>query len=119
MDLLDDDIPRREVLKAAVALGGASALSACLELGNSEPAPTGDPNAKPARQHAWREYIRHDEHGNSQLPKHQTLLYINFDEASASATTSKSTRNTRHSSTSTSTGMVNCRLTPDRHSNEH
>ena len=80
MDLLDDDIPRREVLKTAVALGGASALSACLELGNSEPAPTGDPNAKPARQHAWREYIRHDEHGNSQLPKHQTLLYVNFDD---------------------------------------
>ncbi len=26
MDLLDDDIPRRQVLKAAVALGGASAL---------------------------------------------------------------------------------------------
>jgi hypothetical protein len=91
MDLLDDDIPRREVLKAAVALGGASALSACLELGNSEPAPTGDPNAKPARQHAWREYIRHDEHGNSQLPKHQTLLYINFGGDSHPSTDTRST----------------------------
>lgn len=91
MDLLDDDIPRREVLKAAVALGGASALSACLELGNSEPAPTGDPNAKPARQHAWREYIRHDEHGNSQLPKHQTLLYINFDGDNQPSTDTRST----------------------------
>jgi hypothetical protein len=79
MDLSDTDLPRRQVLKTAVAVGGASALSACLDLGGSEPVPTGDPNAKPSRQHAWREYIRHDDHGNSQLPKHQTLLYINFD----------------------------------------
>jgi hypothetical protein len=77
MDLLDGNLPRRQVLKTAVAVGGASALSACLDLGGSKPAPTGDPDAKPSRQHAWREYIRHDEHGNSQLAKHQTLLYIN------------------------------------------
>ena len=79
MDFSDTDLPRRQVLKTAVAVGGASALSACLDLSGSEPVPTGDPNAKPSRQHAWREYIRHDEHGNSQLPKHQVLLYINFD----------------------------------------
>ena len=80
MDPLDDNLPRRQVLKAAVAAGGVSALSACLDTASSEPVPTGDPNAKPSRQHAWREYIRHDEHGNSQLPKHQILLYIIFDE---------------------------------------
>jgi len=91
MDLLDGDLPRRQVLKAAVAVGGASALSACLELGGSEPVPTGDPNAKPSRQHAWREYIRHDEHGNSQLPKHQTLLYINFDGDSQPSADTRST----------------------------
>ena len=91
MDLLDDDIPRRQVLKTAVALGGASALSACLDLGGSEPVPTGDPNAKPSRQHAWREYIRHDEHGNSQLPKHQILLYINFDGNGQPSTDTRST----------------------------
>ena len=91
MDLSDTDLPRRQVLKTAVAVGGASALSACLDLGGSEPVPTGDPNAKPSRQHAWREYIRHDEHGNSQLPKHQLLLYINFDGDGQPSTDTRST----------------------------
>jgi hypothetical protein len=75
----DTDRSRRDVLKAAVALGGASALSACLDRTDEEPVPTGDPSAKPARQHAWREYIRHDDHGNSQLPSHQILLYLTLD----------------------------------------
>jgi hypothetical protein len=78
-----DDLPRRTVLKTAVAAGGASALSACVGVldstSDSKPVPTGDPDAKPPRQHAWREVIRHDEHGNSQLPKHQILLYANLD----------------------------------------
>ena len=91
MDPLDGDLPRRQVLKAAVALGGASALSACLDADSSEPVPTGDPNAKPSRQHAWREHIRHDEHGNSQLPKHQILLYINFDGDRQLSTDTRST----------------------------
>lgn len=80
MDLFDGDIPRRQLLKTAVAIGGASALSACLDRGGSEPVPSGDPDAKPTRQHAWREYIQTDEHGNSKLPKHQVLLYVDFDE---------------------------------------
>jgi hypothetical protein len=75
----DTDRSRRDVLKAAVALGGAGALSACLDRTADEPIPTGDPNDKPARQHAWREYIRHDDHGNSQLPSHQILLYLTLD----------------------------------------
>jgi len=74
----DGDRSRRDVLKTAVALGGASALTACLDRTEDEPVPTGDPAAKPARQHAWREYVRHDEHGNSQLPAHQILLYVDF-----------------------------------------
>jgi len=75
----DTDRSRRDVLKAAVALGGASALSACLDRTADDPVPTGDPNDKPGRQHAWREYIRHDDHGNSQLPSHQILLYLTLD----------------------------------------
>jgi hypothetical protein len=75
----DTDRSRRDVLKAAVALGGASALSACLDRTTDEPVPTGDPSAKPARQHAWGEYVRHDDHGNSQLPSHQILLYLTLD----------------------------------------
>ena len=78
---LDGDIDRsrRAVLKAAVALGGASALSACLDRTSDEPVPVGDPNDKPTRQHAWREHVRQDEHGNSQLPSHQILLYLTLD----------------------------------------
>jgi hypothetical protein len=41
----DTDRSRRAVLKAAVALGGASALSACLDRTGDEPVPTGDPDA--------------------------------------------------------------------------
>ncbi|WP_248896873.1 Dyp-type peroxidase [Haloplanus halobius] len=74
----DGDHSRRAVLKAAVALGSASALTACLDR-NSDPVPTGDPDAKPPRQHAWREYVRHDDHGNTQLPRHQILLYLTLD----------------------------------------
>ncbi|TQQ79860.1 Tat pathway signal protein [Halonotius terrestris] len=76
---LTGDLPRRRFLKAAVALGGTSALSACVDRFGDEPVPAGDPAAKPPSQHAWREYIRHDEDGNSQLPRHQILLYIDFD----------------------------------------
>jgi len=77
----DGDIgtSRRAILKAAVAVGGASALAACLDRTGADPAPTGDPAAKPARQHAWREYVRHDDHGNTQLPSHQILLYLTLD----------------------------------------
>lgn len=76
----DTDRSRREVLKAAVAVGGASALTACLDRASDDPVPTGDPAAKPARQHAWREYVRHDDHGNTQLPSHQILLYLTLDD---------------------------------------
>ena len=72
-------LPRRRFLKAAVAVGGTGALSACVGRFGSEPVPTGDPAAKPASQHAWNEYIRHDEDGNAQLPRHQILLYVDFD----------------------------------------
>ncbi len=80
MDLTDGSVPRRDVLKAAVALGGTGALAACLEeAGNREPVPTGDPDAKPARQHAWNDSLRADEHGNTLLPNHQVLLYATLD----------------------------------------
>ena len=95
MELLDDDLPRRAYLKRAVALGGATALSACLDReSDAEPVPTGDPAAKPPRQHAWRDYIRHDEHGNSQLPNHQLLLYVNFDESGAPSADTRATLET-------------------------
>ncbi|MXR51598.1 Tat pathway signal protein [Halovenus sp. WSH3] len=91
MDSFDGNPSRRQILKTAVAIGGASALSACLNNGGSEPIPSGDPAAKPPRQHAWREYIRHDKYDNSQLPKHQILLYVNFDEEGRPSPETRST----------------------------
>ena len=73
---------RREVLKAAVAVGGAVGLSACLDAvdyDEAEPVPSGgDPAGMPARQFAWGEHVRRDEFGNEQLPSYQTLFYLNL-----------------------------------------
>ena len=68
---------RREFLKAAVAAGSTAALAACTDLA-ADGAPSGDPSAKPARQHAWNDYTRTDDHGNVQLPRHQTLIYASL-----------------------------------------
>ncbi|MBB6646138.1 DUF7405 family protein [Halobellus ruber] len=78
------DTSRRDVLKAAVAAGGASALSACLEFAEDEdPVPTGpdDRSSLPARQHAWNDRVRTDDHGNTLLPRHQVLLYLSLSES--------------------------------------
>ncbi|RLM94786.1 twin-arginine translocation signal domain-containing protein [Halobellus sp. Atlit-38R] len=71
------DRTRRDVLKAAVAVGGAAALSACLDR-TPEPVPAGTDqfSSLPERQHAWNDRVRTDEHGNTLLPKHQLLLYL-------------------------------------------
>jgi hypothetical protein len=91
MDVFNGELSRRQALKTAVAIGGASALSACLGRNDTVPVPSGDPDAKPARQHAWRNYIRQDEHGNSRLPKHQVLLYVNLDEEGEPSVETRST----------------------------
>lgn len=80
----DGERTRRAFMKAAVAAGGASALSACLGLaddGEREPVPRGvdDRSKLPERQHAWRDRIRLDDHGNALLPRHQILLYLTLD----------------------------------------
>lgn len=75
----DPDVGRREFLKAAVAVGSAGALSACVDL-LGDPVPEGpeDLATLPERQFAWNERVRHDEHGNEQLPRHQVLLYFTY-----------------------------------------
>jgi len=81
--VIDPDLPRREFLKAAVATGGAGALSACLgrapRAGNPVPTGPDDLSTLPDRQHAWNDRVRTDEHGNTELPRHQVLLYLNLD----------------------------------------
>ncbi|MFD1599699.1 Dyp-type peroxidase [Halobellus rarus] len=73
-----DETSRRAVLKGAVAVGGAAALSACLEETDPEPVPSGpeDPSSLSERQHAWNDRVRTDDHGNTLLPRHQLLLYL-------------------------------------------
>jgi hypothetical protein len=79
----DPSLPRREYLKAAVALGGATGLSACLDrFEERDPVPSGveDPASLPRRQFAWNDRIRHDDAGNTLLPRHQTLWYLDLSD---------------------------------------
>ena len=70
---------RREFLKAAVAIGGSAALSACLDREADTPtAPTTDPSARPARQHAWNDVLSTDDHGNVVAPRHHLLLMLEY-----------------------------------------
>jgi len=76
-------ISRREFAKAAVAIGGASALSACLSRGGDDlDVATGpeDLSTLPARQHAWTEYVPTDDHGNDVQPRHRVLRLLNYAE---------------------------------------
>ena len=92
MDLPDpDSVPRREFCKAAVALGGAAGLSACLGRSGGDASesaldgerldgvPRGDPDAAPERQHAWNDALDRDEAGNVALPTHHVLRYVDID----------------------------------------
>ncbi|WP_430506313.1 DUF7405 family protein [Haloparvum sp. PAK95] len=72
-------VPRREFLKAAVAIGGAAALSACLDRSDVDvPRGPADPSSHPERQHAWNEVLPTDDHGNPIPPRHRVLLYLEY-----------------------------------------
>jgi len=92
----DRGIDRREFVAAAVAIGGSSALSACLgreraitddgDTATGTPAetaalsaPSGDPAAVPDRQHAWNDAVVRDAHGNTVIPQHQLLLGLRYE----------------------------------------
>jgi len=73
----DRGISRREFVKAAVAIGGTAALSACL--GRESPdLPTGEPASVPDRQHAWDDALPRDDHGNVRMANHHVLLLLNY-----------------------------------------
>ncbi|APW99045.1 Tat pathway signal protein [Halobiforma lacisalsi AJ5] len=91
MTLPDTDrsgLSRREHLRALVAVGGVSALGACLDLGadgdgaggsNAVSVPSGtDPAALPERQHAWNEALPTDEGGNVRPPEHHVLVALSL-----------------------------------------
>jgi hypothetical protein len=73
-------ISRREFVKAAVAIGGSAALSACVARENAPDLPQGpnDLSALPTRQHAWNEFLARDDHGNHLPPRHRVLLSLNY-----------------------------------------
>jgi hypothetical protein len=72
-------VDRRAFLKAAVAIGGASALSACLDRESaSVPAGVEDPSTLPERQHAWNDVLTRDDHGNVVPPRHHALVHLDY-----------------------------------------
>ena len=75
-------LSRRAFVKAAVAIGGSAALSACLDRTDGENVPTGpdDLSALPTRQHAWNAALRTDEHGNVLSARHHVLLALDLTE---------------------------------------
>ncbi|MXV64341.1 Tat pathway signal protein [Natronorubrum sp. JWXQ-INN-674] len=78
-------LSRRDYLRALVAVGGATALSACVSESDDVDVPTGtdDPDSLPARQHAWNDALSRDDHGNVQPPEHHVLVALSLiDEPS-------------------------------------
>ncbi|WP_435116976.1 DUF7405 family protein [Halolamina sp. C58] len=76
-------IDRREFVKSAVAIGGAAALSACLNRGPEIDVPRGPEapgSAFPERQHAWNEFLPTTEAGNNHHPRHRVLLPLDYGE---------------------------------------
>ena len=72
-------LSRRGFVKAAVALGGASALSACLAREAPDlPAGPDDLSSLPDRQHAWNAALSTDEHGNDVAARHHILLLLDY-----------------------------------------
>ncbi|MFB6075213.1 MAG: hypothetical protein ABEJ89_09390 [Haloarculaceae archaeon] len=83
----DDALSRRQMIRAAVAIGGTSALSACLDRerdGTATPTersfPQGpdDLSTLPERQHAWTDYLVRDRFGNTVLPQHHAILLLRY-----------------------------------------
>ncbi len=74
------ELSRREYLRTLVAVGGATALSACLSESNAVdiPAGTDDPSTLPARQHAWNDTLLRDDDGNVKPPEHHVLLALSL-----------------------------------------
>ncbi|EMA38712.1 DUF7405 family protein [Halobiforma nitratireducens] len=76
-------LSRRDYVRTLVAVGGASALAACLEtVRNDEertvPSGTDDPESLPERQHAWNSVLSTDEDGNVTPPQHHVLVALSL-----------------------------------------
>ncbi|QCS42174.1 Tat pathway signal protein [Natrinema versiforme] len=76
----DRGLSRRAFVRSAVAIGGASALAACLQREETEDVPQAalSPEELPDRQHAWNEFLAEDDHGNIEPPEHHLLLGLEY-----------------------------------------
>ncbi|GAA0290739.1 DUF7405 family protein [Halarchaeum salinum] len=72
-------INRRAFVKSALAIGGVSALSACLDRTDDPDVTPGTPTSLPERQHAWSAYVERDDHGNAVPVPHRLLLMLDYD----------------------------------------
>ncbi len=65
----------------AVAVGGASAISACVDEHDDIDVPTGtdDHDSLPERQHAWNEFLETDDDGNVRPPEHHVLVALSLE----------------------------------------
>jgi len=80
------DSTRRQFIKSAVAVGGASALAACLDRGDADiPQGPEEVSELPERQHAWNAFLDTDEHGNHEPPRHHVLLLVEYVGTDVSA----------------------------------
>ncbi|AFZ71467.1 DUF7405 family protein [Natronobacterium gregoryi] len=78
-------LSRRDYVRTLVAVGGASALAACLETVRDDeerliPSGTDEPGSLPARQHAWNDTLPTDDHGNVTPPEHHVLVALSLAE---------------------------------------
>lgn len=73
-------------MKAAVAIGGTNALTACTNLSGKQaeaetpqfPQGASDLSTLPARQHAWSDYLVSDRQGNVAPPQHHIFLFLDY-----------------------------------------
>jgi hypothetical protein len=73
-------LSRRAFVKAAVAIGGSAALSACMARENAPDLSQGrdDLSTLPTRQYAWNEFLALGENDNHLGPRHRVLLYLHY-----------------------------------------
>lgn len=80
------DDSRREFMKAAVAIGGMSALSACANLNDNRvdaatpqfPQGPSDLSKLPGRQHEWSDYLVTDRQNNVVPPRHHVFVFLDY-----------------------------------------
>lgn len=69
-------LSRRDVLRVAVTIGSTTGIAGCI--GDNGTIPSGDPENRPNRQHAWNAVLHTDNDGNHVPPEHHVLLGLSL-----------------------------------------